>query len=143
MNTLLNGYWLPTIRAAVEINRRQNDKAVEALRAASPYELGEPNPQAQIGGSLYPIYVRGEAFLKAGQAPEAILEFQKMIEHRGVTQNFVLGALAHLQLARAYKLSGNRTRARRSYEDFLKLWKDDDPDIPILKEARAEYVKLQ
>jgi serine/threonine protein kinase/tetratricopeptide (TPR) repeat protein len=143
VNTLLNGYWLPTIRAAVEINRQQNDKAVEALRAALPYELGEPNPQAQIGGSLYPIYVRGEAFLKAGQAPEAILEFQKMIEHRGVTQNFVLGALAHLQLARAYELSGNRTRARSSYEDFLKLWKDDDVDIPILKEARAEYAKLQ
>jgi tetratricopeptide (TPR) repeat protein len=89
------------------------------------------------------IYVRGEAFLKAGQASEAILEFQKMIEHRGVTQNFVLGALAHLQLARACELSGNRTRARSSYEDFLKLWKDDDPDIPILKEARAEYAKLQ
>jgi hypothetical protein len=66
-----------------------------------------------------------------------------MIEHRGVTQNFVLGALAHLQLARAYELSGNRTRARSSYEDFLKLWKDDDADIPILKEARAEYAKLQ
>jgi len=143
VNTLLNGYWLPTIRAAVEINRRQNDKAVEALRAALPYELGEPNPQAQIGGSLYPIYVRGEAFLKAGQAPEAILEFQKMIDHRGVTQNFVLGALAHLQLARAYELSRNRTRARSSYEDFLKLWKDADPDIPILKEAKAEYAKLQ
>jgi serine/threonine protein kinase/tetratricopeptide (TPR) repeat protein len=143
VNTLLNGYWLPTIRAAVEINRRQNDKAVEALRAALPYELGEPNPQAQIGGSLYPIYVRGGAFLKAGQAPEAILEFQKMIEHRGVTQNFVLGALAHLQLARAYELSGNRTRARSSYEDFLKLWKDADPDIPILKQAKAEYAKLQ
>jgi eukaryotic-like serine/threonine-protein kinase len=142
VNTLLNGYWLPTIRAAVELNRAQNDQAIDALRAALPYELGEPNPQAQIGGSLYPIYVRGEAFLKSGQAREAILEFQKMIEHRGVTQNFVLGALTHLQLGRAYEMSGNRTRARSSYEEFLKLWKDADPDIPILKEAKTEYEKL-
>lgn len=143
VNTVLNGYWLPTIRAAVRLNRRQSDSAIEVLRAALPYELGEPNPQAQIGGSLYPIYVRGEAYLKAGQGPQAVLEVQKLLDHRGVVQNFVLGALARLQLGRAYELSGDRVRARNCYEDFLKLWKDADPDIPILKQAKAEYAKLQ
>ena len=143
VNTVLNGYWLPTIRAAVRLNRRQSDSAIDVLRAALPYELGEPNPQAQIGGSLYPIYVRGEAYLKAGQGPQAVLEVQKLLDHRGVVQNFVLGALARLQLGRAYELSGDRVRARNCYEDFLTLWKDADPDIPILKQAKAEYAKLQ
>jgi tetratricopeptide (TPR) repeat protein len=142
VNTLLNGYWLPTIRAAVEVDRRQAHSAVDTLRAALPYELGEPNPQAQIGGSLYPIYLRGEALLKDGRGPEAVVEFQKLLDHRGVVQNFVLGALARLQLGRAYELSGDHLRARISYEDFLKLWKDADPDIPILKQAKAEYSKL-
>jgi tetratricopeptide (TPR) repeat protein len=142
VNTVLNGYWLPTIRAALELNRRQSGRALDVLRAALPYELGEPNPQAQIGGSLYPIYVRGEAYLKAGQGPQAVLEFQKLLDHRGVVQNFVLGALARLQLARAYALSRDPVRARNCYEDFLKLWKDADPDIPILRQAKAEYTTL-
>jgi eukaryotic-like serine/threonine-protein kinase len=143
VNTVLNGYWLPTIRATIELNRRQSDSAIEVLRAALPYELGEPNPQAQIGGSLYPIYVRGQAFLDARRGPDAVAEFQKVIDHRGVLQNFLLGALVHLQIGRAYELSGDRVRARTCYEDFLKLWKDADPDIPILKQAKAEYAKLQ
>jgi tetratricopeptide (TPR) repeat protein len=142
LNTVLNGYWLPTIRAAVELNQRQSARAIEMLRAALPYELGEPNPQAQIGGSLYPIYVRGEAFLKAGDGSQAVLEFQKLLDHRGVVQNFVLGALARLQLGRAYALTGDRVRARNCYDDFLKLWKDADADIPILRQAKAEYAAL-
>jgi len=95
------------------------------------------------GGTLYPVYVRGEAYLEAGQGQQAAAEFQKLIDHRGIVQNFVLGALAHLQLGRAKALSGDKENARKSYQDFLALWKDADPDIPILKEAKAEYAKLE
>ena len=143
MNTVLNGYWLPTIRAAIALDGRHPDKAVELLQAASAYELGEPSPGAQVGGTLYPVYVRGEAYLEAGQGQQAAVEFQKLIDHRGIVQNFVLGALAHLQLGRASALSGDKERARKGYQDFFALWKDADPDIPILKEAKAEYAKLQ
>jgi tetratricopeptide (TPR) repeat protein len=142
-NTVLNGYWLPTIRAAIALDGRHLDKAVELLHAASTYELGEPPPGAQVGGTLYPVYVRGEAYLKAGQGQQAAAEFQKLIDHRGIVQNFVLGALAHLQLGRATALSGDKESARKSYQDFFALWKDADPDIPILKEAKAEYAKLK
>jgi serine/threonine protein kinase/tetratricopeptide (TPR) repeat protein len=142
LNTVLNGYWLPTIRAAIKINQKKSSDAVDLLQPALPYELGEPNPQAQIGGSLYPVYVRGEAFLKGGQGPQAILEFQKMLDHRGVLQNFVLGALAQLQLGRAYALTNDREKAHNCYEDFLKIWKDADPDLPILQAAKAEYANL-
>jgi eukaryotic-like serine/threonine-protein kinase len=140
LNTLLNGYWLPTIRAAIELNGKQPEKAVELLEAASSYEFGEPSP---IGGTLYPVYLRGEAYLNAGQGQQAAAEFQKLIDHRNTVQNFVLGALAHLQIARAFALSGDRARTYAAYQDFLTLWKDADPDIPILKQAKAEYAKLQ
>jgi hypothetical protein len=96
-----------------------------------------------VGGTLYPVYVRGEAYLEAGQGQPAAAEFQKLIDHRGIVQNFVLGALAHLQLGRARALSGDKESARKGYQDFFALWKDADPDIPILKEAKAEYAKLQ
>jgi hypothetical protein len=87
--------------------------------------------------------VRGEAYLGAGQGQQAAAEFQKLIDHPGIVQNFVLGALAHLQLGRARALSGDKEGARKNYQDFFALWKDADPDIPILKEAKAEYAKLQ
>ena len=116
LNTVLNGYWLPTIRAAIELNRKHPDKAVELLKAASAYELGQPNP---LGGSLYPVYVRGEAYLKAGEGQQAAAEFQKLIDHRSIVQNFVLGALAHLQLGRAKAMSGDKEGARKAYQDFL------------------------
>ena len=142
LNTLLNGYWLPTIRAAIELNRKRFDKAVELLQAASAYELGEPTPTAQIAGTLYPVYVRGEAHLKAGRGTQAAAEFQKLIDHRSIVQNFVVGALAHLQLGRAKAMTGDRGGARKAYEDFFTLWKEADADIPILKQAKAEYAKL-
>ena len=142
-NTLLNCYWLPTIRASVELTRRRPDNALRMLQAASLCELGEPNPQVQIGGNLYPGYVRGQAYLANGDAPQALAEFQKLIDHRGVVQNFVLGALVHLQLGRAYVAAGDAVKARVQYEDFLTLWKDADPDIPIQKEAKTEYARLQ
>ena len=142
-NTLLNCYWLPTIRASTELTRHHPDNALRVLQAASSCELGEPNPQVQIGGTLYPGYVRGQADLENGDALRAVAEFQKLIDHRGVVQNFVLGALVHLQLGRAYLATGDTAKASVQYQEFLTLWKEADPDIPILKEAKAEYAKLQ
>ncbi len=143
LNTVLNGYWLPTIRAAIALDGRHPAKAAELLHAASAYELGEPAPGAEVGGTLYPVYVRGEAYLEAGQGQQAAAEFQKLIDHRGIVENFVLGALAHLQLGRARALSGDKESARKAYQDFFALWKNADPDIPILKQAKAEYEKLK
>jgi eukaryotic-like serine/threonine-protein kinase len=132
-----------TILAAVEVNRNHPEKAIRLLEAASGYELGIPPPYASAMASLYPVYVRGEAYLKAGQGVQAAAEFQKVIDHRNIVQNFILGALAHLQLGRAKVMSGDRENARKAYQDFLTLWKDADPDIPILKKAKAEYAKLK
>jgi hypothetical protein len=92
---------------------------------------------------LYPVYLRGQAYLLGHQGKEAAVEFQRIIDHRGIVLNFPLGALAHLQLGRAYGLQGETAKARGAYQDFLTLWKDADPDIPILKQAKAEYAKLQ
>jgi hypothetical protein len=97
---------------------------------------------------LYPIYLRGEAYLAAGQdgaggQEGAAAEFQKIIDHPGIVWNCANGALAHLELGRAYALAGDKAKARAAYQDFLTLWKDADPDVPVLKEARAEFAKLQ
>ena len=91
---------------------------------------------------MYPVYVRGEAYLRAGQGTAAVAEFQKFIEHRGIVLNFPLGALAHLELGRAYTLDGDKAKARSAYQDFFALWRDSDPAIHILKQAKAEYKKL-
>jgi hypothetical protein len=111
------------------------------LEAAAPYELGEPQ-QLQIG-TLYPAYVRGQAYLAVHNGNAAAAEFQKFLDHRGIVVNFPLGALAHLQLGRAYAMSGDAAKSKAAYQDFFTLWKDADPDVPILKEAKAEYAKLQ
>jgi eukaryotic-like serine/threonine-protein kinase len=140
-NTFLNTYWLPTIRAATELDLNHPAQAIEILQVAATYELGAPSP---LGPStLYPVYVRGQAYLRLDQASSAAGEFQKLLDHPGCVENFPLGALAHLQLGRAYALAGDKTKARAAYQDFLTLWKDADPDIPILKQAKAEYAKLQ
>jgi eukaryotic-like serine/threonine-protein kinase len=110
-------------------------------RRPHSYELGEPR-QFQLG-TLYPAYIRGQAQLMAHNGAGAAAEFQKFLDHRGIVINFPLGALAHLGLARAYVLSGDTAKAKTAYRDFLALWKDADPGIPILKEAEAEYAKLQ
>ncbi len=141
LDTMIQSYWLPTIRAEIALNNGNASQALELLQAAAPYDLGNPAP-FQLG-SLYPAYVRGRAYLKASQAPLAQAEFQKILDHRGVTVNLLPGALAHLQLARAYAQSGDAAKARTTYQDFLALWKDADPGIPILKEAKTEYAKLQ
>ena len=140
-NTILNSYWLPSIRAATEVDLKHPGRAIEMLQGTGSYELGQPPP---IGpGTLYPVYVRGEAYLQLNQATRAAGEFQKLLDHPGCVMNFPLGALAHLELGRAHALAGDKTKARAAYEDFLKLWKNADADIPILKEAKAEYAKLQ
>ncbi len=139
--TMLKLYWLPTINAAIELKKRNSSKAVLDLVAATPYELG------QAGGMfinyLYPAYVRGQAYLLAHNGAAAAAEFQKLLDHMGIVDNFVTGALAHLQIGRAYAMAGDTTKAKAAYRDFLTLWKDADPDIPILKQAKAEYAKLQ
>ena len=140
-NTVLNLYWLPTLKAAIELNGDNSAQALVFLEAVAPYELGEPGP-TQLG-PLYPVYLRGQAYLLEHNGTAAAAEFQKFLDHRGVTINNPLGALAHLQLGRAYTTSGDTAKAKRAYQDFFTLWKDADPDIPILKEAKAEYAKLQ
>ncbi len=140
VSTILQYYWLPTIRAEIELSRGNLAKAIKILQATSPYEMG--TTQLNIA-TMYPVYVRGQGYLAAHQGKEAAAEFQKIIDHRGVVLNFPLGALAHLGLGRAYAQSGDTAKARSAYQDFLALWKDADADIPILKEAKSEYAKLQ
>ena len=140
-NTLIQGYWLPAVHAALEIHAKNGAKALEILQSAAPYELGQP-PPFQIG-MMYPAYLRGQAYLLARQGKEAAAEFQKIIDHRGLVINCPLGALAHLGLARAYALQGEPDKARTAYEQFLTLWKDADPDIPILRQARVEIQELR
>jgi tetratricopeptide (TPR) repeat protein len=142
-NTLLHNYWLPTIRGYTEIRRGNPTQALQNLDAAAPYDLAFPQPQFEEGGLLYPAYVRGQAYLLLHQGKEAAVEFQKLLEHRGVVVNSPLVALAHLGLARAYAMQGDTAKARAAYQDFLTLWTDADPDIPILKQAKSEYAKLQ
>ena len=132
---LVQRYWLPTIRAAVALERKDPNRAVELLQVAGAIELGE--------GPLLPVYLRGEAYLMLHDGSRAAAEFQKFIDHRGQVKNFSWGALARLGLARAYALQGDKAKARAAYRDFLTLWKDADPDIPILKEAKTEYANLQ
>ncbi|MGO9125706.1 MAG: protein kinase domain-containing protein [Terriglobales bacterium] len=139
--TVLKVYWLPTIRAAIELNANNAAQSLVYLEATAPYELGSP-PQLQLG-TLYPAYVRGQAYLAQRNGAAATAEFQTLLDHRGIVLNFPLGALAHLQLGRAYAMAGDTAKAKAAYQDFLTLWKDADPDIPILKEAKAEYAKLQ
>jgi tetratricopeptide (TPR) repeat protein len=131
------------IRAAIEIQQRNPTRAIELLHADLPYELGLPNPQFEVGGLLYPVYIRGQAYLELHRGYEAAAEFQKLLEHRNITQNGPIGVLAQLGLARAYAISDDRAKARDSYREFLKLWKDADPEIPILREAQSQYAKLK
>ena len=135
--------YLPTLHALSALARRAPPDAVERLQRAVPYDLALPGT-AFFGmfGGLYTAYVRGEAYLGAGRGQEAAAEFQKVLDHRGIVLADPIGALAHLQLGRAYGVSGDMAKARSSYRDFLTLWKDADADLPVLRQARAEYVKL-
>jgi serine/threonine protein kinase len=138
-NTYLKVYWFPLIEASIAMAQQAPDQSIVALEPALPYELGSPPP----GTSTYPAYIRGLAYLAQKNGSAAAAEFQKFLDHSAIVQNFPLGALAHLQLGRAYAVSGDAAKAKAAYKDFLTLWKDADPGIPILREAKSEYVKLQ
>ncbi|MGD1081791.1 MAG: protein kinase [Candidatus Sulfotelmatobacter sp.] len=134
-------YWVATDRASVELNKGNAEGAISLLQAAQPYEAsGDTIIQ---GTTLYPAYVRGEAYLALRDGSAAAAEFQKFLDHKGMLANCPLAALARLGLARAYAIQGDSAKAKTAYQDFLTLWKDADPDIPILKEAKTEYAKVQ
>ena len=135
-DTIVQFNYRPTIRAAIALRGGSASKAIEALVPVAPYELG------QAGQALYPVYLRGEAYLAAQQGSAAAAEFQKILDHPGLVVNEPIGALAHLGLARAYALSGDSVKSRTEYQNFLALWKNAEPDIPIMKQAKAEYAKL-
>jgi serine/threonine protein kinase/tetratricopeptide (TPR) repeat protein len=139
-NTVVQFNYLPTVRAQLALRGGDYSKAIEALQTAAPYELGVQGNF--FTAAMYPVYVRGQAYLAAHQGGEAAAEFQKILNHRGVVRSEPIGALAHLGLARAYSMQGDTPKARAAYNDFLTLWKDADPDIPILRAARAEFAKL-
>jgi len=141
-DTVVQFNYLPTIHAQIAFLRNVPSKAIEALQAAAPYELGSPVSGGAFSPALYPVYVRGEACLAAHQSSEAAAEFRKILDQRGVVLNEPIGALARLGLARAYTLEGDIAKAKAAYQDFLTLWKDADPDIPILLAAKADYAKL-
>jgi serine/threonine protein kinase/Flp pilus assembly protein TadD len=141
-NTLLKVYWLPLIQGSIALAQQAPDRALVALEPSLAYELGGP-PPVGAGGTMYPAYIRGLAYLAQRNGPAAAAEFQKFLDHPGTVLNSVLGSLARLQLGRAYVLSGDTAKAKSAYQDFLTLWKDADADVPILKEAKVEYAKLQ
>jgi len=134
--TMLKVYWLPVINATIELGRGNPSQALGQLEATAPYELG--NQEA-----LFPAYVRGQAYLLAHNGTAAAAEFQKVLDHRSIVLNDVTGSLAHLEIGRAYAMTGNAAKARAAYQDFFTLWKDADPGIPVLKQAKVEYAKLQ
>jgi hypothetical protein len=135
--------YLPTLRALLDVNRGVFSNALDTLQITSAHELAAP-PSSFHGffGALYPVYVRGEAYLAAHRGAEAAAEFEKILDHPGIVVSDPVGAAARLQLGRALALSGDTTKAKVAYQNFLTLWKDADPDLPILKQARAEYAKL-
>jgi tetratricopeptide (TPR) repeat protein len=143
LDTLMQFYSLPSIRAAEELSRGNAAKAEDFTERAGPYELAAPSTPPTDLRSLYPSYVRGQAYLAMHRGNDAVVEFQRILDHRGLNGNSPLGALAHLQIGRAYAFSGDTAKSRAAYQYFFALWKDADPDIPILKQAKAEYAKLQ
>jgi serine/threonine protein kinase/tetratricopeptide (TPR) repeat protein len=139
--TIVQKYWLPAIRAEIDLREARPSKAIDDLGVATPLEFA--NPGSTAVPTLYPAYVRGQAYLAMGDGPRAAMEFRKLTDRPGLVLNYPFGALAHLGLARAYKSSGDLLNSRQAYQEFLTLWKDADPDILILREAKAESAKLQ
>jgi tetratricopeptide (TPR) repeat protein len=142
-DTIVQFNYLPTLRAKLALNKGNTSGAIEYLRAATPYELGVSTNAPFGWTAMYPVFVRGEAYLAARQGSEAAAEFKRILDHPGIVLNQPIGALAHLGLARAYVLQGDRDSAKAAYRDFLTLWKDADPDLPVLQQAKTEYQKLQ
>ena len=139
LNTLVQNYDLPTVRAVMHLHANDAAGAIEILRSALKYDFAY---EADGFNSLYPAYIRGLAYLQIGDGVSAAVEFKKLIDHPGIVERDVDGALALLQMARAQKMGGDKVAARKYYEQFLLLWKDADSDIPAYREAKAEYAKL-
>jgi predicted Zn-dependent protease len=142
-DTLVQFNYVPTLRAKLALSHGNAAESVEDVRVAVPYELGQTTASTDGWTALYPVYVRGEAYLATHQGGEAAAEFQKILDHRGVVLNEPIGALAQLQIGRAYAMQGDEPKAKVAYQDFLTLWKDADANIPILVTAKAEYKKLK
>jgi eukaryotic-like serine/threonine-protein kinase len=142
VNTIVQALWLPTIRAQVALTSKDFAGAIADLEPVKPYELGQVFTTQGVT-CLYPVYLRAETYLAAGQGTAAATEFHKILGHRGLVLNCGSGVLSHVGLARAYVLTGDTAKGKAAYQDFFALWKDADPDIPILKQAKAEYAKLQ
>ncbi len=140
-DTIVQFNYLPAIRAAAALQAGNATRAIEALAPSAPYELG--SPAQSFSFALYLVYLRGNAYLSTHQSASAAGEFQKILDHYGVVGNEPIGALAHLGLARAYALSGDAPKARITYQDFLALWQNADPDLPIFNQAKTEYAKLK
>jgi tetratricopeptide (TPR) repeat protein len=140
-DTMMQGFWLPSARAALELSHGTPARALEVLEPAAPYDLAAPG-QFQLS-TVFPLFFRGQAYLKMGNAAQAISQFQKIIDNPGAVLNFYTFPLAHLGLARAYAASGDTAKARAAYSTFLNLWKDADPNLPLLLQAKSESVKLQ
>ena len=135
--------YVPVLRARLSLNHDEPSRAIEELEVASHYELGMPRSAINgFYGAMYPVYMRGESYLAAHQGDRAAIEFQKILDHPGIVLSDPIGALAHLQLGRAYAISGDKAKAISAYQDFFTLWKDADPGIPVLKQAKAEFAKL-
>jgi eukaryotic-like serine/threonine-protein kinase len=141
-DTIVRFNYLPSVRGKLVLNKGDAAGAIESLGAATPYELGETTGTDLHWSAMFPVFVRGEAYLAARQGSEAAVEFQKILDHRGLVLNQPIGALAHLGLGRAYVLLGDIPKAKAAYEDFLMLWKDADVDIPVFRKAKAEYARL-
>ncbi len=142
-DTAVRFTYVPTLRAVLALNKGEPRKAIELLQTAVPYDLAVPGSWFGFFGFMYPAYVRGEGYLAANQGIEAAAEFQKILDHRGLVFSDPVGAVAHLQLGRALAMSGDKTKAKTAYEDFLTLWKEADRDIPVLKQAQAEYARIR
>ena len=142
-DTYVRMVYLPELRALAAFHDSDSAKALDLLQAAAPFELGVPGSWSGFFGNLYPAYLRGEGYLEGHRASESVTEFQKVLAHPGIVFTDPVAAVVHLQLGRAYSRTGDITRARSSYEEFLTLWKDADPEIPILRQAKAEYAKLR
>jgi tetratricopeptide (TPR) repeat protein len=141
LDTQVQSLWLPTIQAQLVLNQKNPTAAIDRLQASGRIDLGQIQFINNIS-CLYSVYIRGQAYLAAGKGNEAAAEYQKILDHNGIVWNCWTGALARLGLARAYAVSGDTAKAQTAYQDFLALWKDADVDIPILKQAKAEYAKL-
>jgi len=135
-DTLLHHVYIPSVRALTALERKAPEQAIQELQSTTPYELG-------VIQGLLPIYIRGQAYLQAKRGADAVAEFQKIVDHRGIDASYPVHSLAKLGLGRAYVLTGDTAKARAAYQDFLGLWKDADPDVPILEQAKAEYEKLR